>query len=237
MGANLYDPTVQDYNTYIRFANQIIGSPCTKVETSDSSVANRCAELAITPGKTYVVSGDFSNRFRVATLKRSNCKPSYTLTNYIFDPLDDNGTAHIGSGRTLTIAAGDDHDMMLIGYYSANGTIPHATIRDSIRVVEFVPEPIIYTVMFNTDGGSLIEPESITEGGTVTAPTAPTKEGYTFAGWYREPDFTTPWDFITDTITADTVIYAKWTKKPEPEPPATVKISPCFGWQGIFVKR
>lgn len=49
-------------------------------------------------------------------------------------------------------------------------------------------------------------------GSTITAPTAPTEAGYTFGGWYKESSCTNAWDFSTDTVTADTVLYAKWTQ-------------------------
>lgn len=49
-------------------------------------------------------------------------------------------------------------------------------------------------------------------GSTITAPTAPTEAGYTFGGWYKEAACTNAWDFSTDTVTVDTVLYAKWTE-------------------------
>ena len=40
-----------------------------------------------------------------------------------------------------------------------------------------------YTITFDTDGGSAIEPITQDYGTAITAPEAPTKTGYTFAGW------------------------------------------------------
>jgi uncharacterized repeat protein (TIGR02543 family) len=51
----------------------------------------------------------------------------------------------------------------------------------------------------------------VTHGSSITAPTPPTKTGHTFAGWYKESDCTTAWDFATDTVTGVTILYAKWT--------------------------
>ena len=39
----------------------------------------------------------------------------------------------------------------------------------------------------------------------------PVRDGYTFVGWYINPDFTTAFDFKTE-ITADVNLYALWTK-------------------------
>ena len=48
--------------------------------------------------------------------------------------------------------------------------------------------------------------------GKVTEPeTAPTLEGYTFGGWYKEAACTTLFDFDTDTVEEATTLYAKWT--------------------------
>ncbi|MBO4822988.1 MAG: leucine-rich repeat protein [Clostridia bacterium] len=72
-----------------------------------------------------------------------------------------------------------------------------------------------YIVNFDTVGGNTIDNQVVTKNGTVTEPTAPTKEGYTFKGWFigdDEYDFTTP-------VTADMTLTAQWEAIPEqPEP-------------------
>lgn len=133
---NLYSADNQDYATYIRYANQILGPPCTSCSNESTSIDNRCAQLTITPGKTYTVHGDFDTRFRVATLNHTDCHAQFVVTNYIFDELDHNDTSVVGDDRTLTITAGADHDLMLIGYYTSTGTVPFATIKNTIEVFE-----------------------------------------------------------------------------------------------------
>ena len=59
----------------------------------------------------------------------------------------------------------------------------------------------IYTVSFDTVGGSPVSSQTVEEGSLAEMPTAPTRDGYTFTGWSY--DFTKP-------ITADTTVTASW---------------------------
>ena len=68
-----------------------------------------------------------------------------------------------------------------------------------------------FTVTFDTDGGSDVDSQTIAYGGKVTKPADPTKTGETFDDWYEDDLYTTPFDFVNTTITADTTIYAKFT--------------------------
>lgn len=69
-----------------------------------------------------------------------------------------------------------------------------------------------YTVTYNTNGGSAVAPVTVTENRKLTAPTAPTKDGYTFHGWYKDAAFTNGWNFDADTVTGDLTLYAKWAE-------------------------
>ena len=60
-----------------------------------------------------------------------------------------------------------------------------------------------YQITFNTDGGSAIEPATYAYGATVVAPAAPTKNGYTFAGWSPALPTTMPANNVT--------VVAQWT--------------------------
>ena len=54
-----------------------------------------------------------------------------------------------------------------------------------------------YTITFDTDGGSAIAPITQDYGTDITAPAAPTKTGYTFAGWDRAIPATMPAEDLT----------------------------------------
>ena len=70
-----------------------------------------------------------------------------------------------------------------------------------------------YTVTFNTNGGSDVDSLSVDYGEKVEKPADPTREGYTFAGWYSNEELTMPWDFDTP-ISDNITLYAKWTEIP-----------------------
>ena len=66
-----------------------------------------------------------------------------------------------------------------------------------------------YTVTFDTDEGSAIDPVNVYEGETVAKPKDPVKEGFEFAGWYKDSEHTEEFDFDTP-ITGNITLYAKW---------------------------
>lgn len=66
-----------------------------------------------------------------------------------------------------------------------------------------------HTLTFETNGGSAIAPVTVRHGNAVARPADPTKDKYTFIGWYVDPEFTEEYDFTT-VLEADKTIYAKF---------------------------
>lgn len=58
----------------------------------------------------------------------------------------------------------------------------------------------------------------VEDGETVAEPTEPTCDGYTFEGWYTEPECVNAYDFDTP-VTQDITLYAKWVEDEEPTDP------------------
>lgn len=70
--------------------------------------------------------------------------------------------------------------------------------------------PVVYTITFNSNDGTSVESQNVNAGEKLTEPTpAPTKEGFTFDGWYEDSTFSKKFDFNTP-ITDNMTLYAKW---------------------------
>gem|GEM_PF-1107914 len=68
-----------------------------------------------------------------------------------------------------------------------------------------------YTITFNSNGGSAVNPIEQNYGTTIEKSADPTKEGHSFAGWFKDETLTTAWNFNTDTMPINgTTLYAKW---------------------------
>lgn len=69
-----------------------------------------------------------------------------------------------------------------------------------------------WTVAFNSNGGSACDTKFVaTADGKLVKPADPTRDGYTFGGWYADEACMQAYDFSTP-VTADLTLYAKWTK-------------------------
>ena len=69
-----------------------------------------------------------------------------------------------------------------------------------------------YTVTFNTDGGSIINPVTVTYNNMVPKPVDPVKSNMIFAGWYKDADFEQKFSFLTK-VKSNTTLYANWVDK------------------------
>lgn len=67
-----------------------------------------------------------------------------------------------------------------------------------------------WRVAFDVQGGSYVAPRYVAKNKMVSEPAAPTRDGYTFLGWYTAEG--EKWDFAKDVVTADMTLYAKWVK-------------------------
>ena len=65
------------------------------------------------------------------------------------------------------------------------------------------------TVKYDTGEGTEIPDSTVKYGEKLPEPEPPTRDGYTFAGWYGDLDRQEPWDFETP-VTGNMTLYASW---------------------------
>lgn len=68
------------------------------------------------------------------------------------------------------------------------------------------------TVTFMKDAEKPFNTSVVKKGNTVGVPAEPTKDGYSFAGWYTDVNCTTAYDFDLP-VNTDITLYAKWLAK------------------------
>lgn len=73
----------------------------------------------------------------------------------------------------------------------------------------FGEEKVIYTVTFDTDGGSVISKQEVENGNKISRPADPTKNGYEFVEWLLDNK---KFD-LNSLVTKDITLKAKWKKK------------------------
>lgn len=72
--------------------------------------------------------------------------------------------------------------------------------------------PVVYTITFNSNVGTSVASQNVNAGEKLTEPTpVPTKEGFTFDGWYEDSTFSKKFDFNTSVV-SNLTLYAKWTE-------------------------
>jgi uncharacterized repeat protein (TIGR02543 family) len=69
--------------------------------------------------------------------------------------------------------------------------------------------PINYTITFESNGGTPVDPITGPAGSAVTRPSDPTKVGHTFNDWYADVNLTTVYQFTT-MPSENITVYAKW---------------------------
>lgn len=142
---------------------------------------------------------------------------SYTVT---FDTCDGAPvtTGTVEQGGTPAVPADPTrYGFTFTGWYSdAAGTVSAspATTPVTADVTYYAGWAPLQSVLvsFDTKGGSAVSPVSLLHGSTLDEASipAPTKDGYTFLGWYKNAACTSKFNFRT-ALTENTTLYAGWT--------------------------
>ena len=67
-----------------------------------------------------------------------------------------------------------------------------------------------YTVSFDSNGGTDVVSQELMYGDLVAEPEPPTREGYTFGGWYMDENCIYPWNMQEQIVSESTTLHALW---------------------------
>ena len=99
--------------------------------------------------------------------------------------------------------------------YTTKFNFSNAITSDTTVYAKWTLIPITHTVTFFDMSGGTITTQTVNDGANAARPVDPTMTGYTFDNWYADSTFGTVFNFNTS-ITADTNVYAKFIKEPQP---------------------
>ena len=200
----VFEPMVNEYTITWKNGNDVLQSG--KVAYGEKPIYN-----GVTPTKpateqyTYTFSGWTPDITTVTgdatyTAQFTETTRMYTITWVIGD---DEETTEVAYGAIPTHA---EPTKASDAYYSYtfDSWEPDITkvTGDTTYTAKFTETPIEYTITFNTDGGTSVTPIKQVYGTAINAPAAPTKTGYTFAGWDKDIPTTMPAE--------DMIITAQW---------------------------
>ena len=181
-------------------------------QTFDTEVTEQAADVVgytpDAPSKTMIL--DEYNK--VLTFSYSANTYDYTVRHIkqLPDGTYDEANAEVEtlSGKFEALAAVTAKD------YGSHYPTNDADTKQNIKIEESLTIDVKYdldehTLTFETNGGSAINPVTVRHGNAVARPADPTKDKYTFIGWYADPEFTEEYDFAT-VLEADKTIYAKF---------------------------
>ena len=140
---------------------------------------------------------------------------SYTVKHFQQNITDDDYTEVTTDTQILKGLESADTEAVAKTYtgFTAKPVTQAKIAADGSTVVSIYYDRNLYTVSFETNGGSDIESVTVRYGATVTKPAEPTKEKHSFLNWYKNREFSIVYDFnipVIDNIT----VYADWFLNP-----------------------
>ena len=169
--------------------------------------------------KVTVSGGEFNGSLNLGNIEVSGGK--YT---------DKEVAKHLKSGKAVLFSDGkyavtDEETAKDDATYSvtnADGTVVYFTDAQSANNYAqesgAAPKVLKVTVTFDSNQGTAVDSQLVAVGGKVAKPADPTKEGYTFTGWFTDQDCATAYDFdaAVDGAEPELTLYAGWKAATQP---------------------
>ncbi|MCM1214988.1 MAG: InlB B-repeat-containing protein [Lachnospiraceae bacterium] len=142
------------------------------------------------------------------------------LSNKVTVKFNTNGGSAIASvvvdrGGKLTNPGNPTKDNSeFLGWYKDDGLtqefiIDSESINDNMTLYAKWNQTA-FTVKWESNGGSTLEPTTANPNALIAKPTDPIKAGYYLVGWCKDSDLKNQWNFDSDKVTADMTLYALW---------------------------
>ena len=183
------------------------------------------ATITLTPTTGYSLNTIASNSFTLGSSTITHLANSGNLSAVFPAAPKDNVLFNSNGGTSVPSLPVDFAELIVkpedptrvgytfSGWYDASNTLFDFDVRtmpsgDLTLTAQWTINQ--YSLNFESNQGTAVASIRQNYNSTVSAPTAPTRTGYTFDGWYRNAGLTTPYTF--NTIPAeDVTLYAKWT--------------------------
>jgi uncharacterized repeat protein (TIGR02543 family) len=198
------DVTSPTETGYTPDQTSVTGATVTPTSSDVTTKVTYTKDTTTNPQTDYTVSYDANGGTGTMASQTTDSSGDVTLTANAFtrDGYTFAGwnTAADGSGTSYT-------DGQAVTGLAADTTLYAQWTKNT------VPVPT-YTVTFDSAGGTAVPSQSLDENSYVVKPSDPTRDGYTFAGWYGPDD--TLYNFTTP-VTGDLTLTAHWTQNPTPD--------------------
>ena len=218
---NEYNNTVKVYDIY--FEGEIYNEITIKIPVPEGYENSELSVYHIVNGSPVYMDAEKIDGYLVFT---SNSFSPYVVTVKLYEISFVNGTdvvktCKVESGK-LPVAPESNPIKASTAEYSytftgwdvnGDGTVDAlaAATKNAEYKAVFTETLRSYTVTFDSNGGTEVATQTIQYGKTVSLPTEPTKENYTFVGWNLNDS---PFDFSAQ-ITGDIILVAEWEEKQE----------------------
>ena len=189
----------------------------------DLVVTNDAPKDGFPVGKTTVTwtaedkAGNQATATQTVTIKDTT-KPSITAPADVEKEATGALTAVTLGEPTVSdlVSSGDDlvvtNDAPKSGFPAGKTTVTW-TVEDKAGNQATATQDVTITgfsVSFDANSGNSVESQDHDYGDLVQKPQDPTRSGFEFKGWYADESLTDGWDFDTDTVSQDVILYARW---------------------------
>lgn len=228
-----YAERYPDSEIYAKLANQDVSATLTVLGTTGTEDPNAGKTIIVTAGVTGLTgnAGD-SERSTESIASLTQVPVQYddrkTAEDVLEQVLENAGCTDFET-NSLGLTSLKTKDGRILGsdwnapyrYWSfyINGTMA------DVGATQYVVQPgdtieyryfdgfavLTHTVTFDAGEGSKVAAQKVQDGKSAAKPDDPTREGYTFAGWYSDAECTQAYDFSTP-VSGDITLHAKWTK-------------------------